>query len=120
ALDALWSLGLGEGQLARRDAVGPVGPQPEGALAAKPARSGDHVGHRLAGGDAPRPGVRRRLVVGEFLRQRAGALGADCVAGDAAVGLHRVEPFALAFDAFSDAVAFAARPGKVALGRDLE
>ncbi len=95
ALQALRPFGPRGGQLARGDPIGPVGELPQHARRIEPSDVVRHVGHRLAGRDAPRPGLDRGIEMAELLRNGTRRLVAELVAGVAAVGLREVEPLAL-------------------------
>ena len=95
ALLALRSGRLRLGQLARGDAVRPVGVERQRPLGVEPADIGGHLRHRLAGLDAPLPRLDRGGEGAELLRDRAGGPVAERVTAVAAVGLHDIEPLCL-------------------------
>ena len=120
ALDAVRTGRPGGRQLAGGDAIGPVGEQLQRARRAEPAEIRRHLQHRLAGLDAPLPGVGRRRELAERLRDRARRLVAELMTRVAAVGLDHVEPLGLALEGGRDAVAVGSGAGEVALVRHLE
>src|SRR5437868_5805084 len=95
ALDALRPRRLRGRELAGPDAIGPVRKELQGALGVEPADIGDHLGHGLAGLDAPLPGLKRRAELAKRWRNGPGRLGAEGVAAIAAVRLDDVDPLRL-------------------------
>ena len=95
ALQALRPLGPRGRQLARGDPIGPIGKLTEHPLSVEPADVVRHVGHGLAGSDAPRPGFDRGIEMAELLRNGTRRLVAELVAGVATVGLREIEPLTL-------------------------
>ena len=106
ALDSLRPLGLGERQLAARDAIGPVPEQVERVLGVQPRDVAGHEIHRAAGLKTLRPGFGRGFEIAEFLVDRAHSRGPERVAGLAGTGLHDIQPFALTLDFLQRELAF--------------
>jgi hypothetical protein len=95
ALRALRPGRLRLGQLARGDAVRPIGVERQRPLRVEPADIRRHLRHRLAGLDAPLPRLDRGREGAELLRDRAGGPVAERMTAVAAVRLHDVEPLRL-------------------------
>ena len=95
ALESLRTLRRGRRDLARRDAVGPVGEQRERARLSEIVDRREHLRSRLSRLHAslPRGGARLDLAVGR--RQLARPLAAELMARHARAGLDRSDPIAL-------------------------
>ena len=95
AFDTLRTLRLGEGQLALRDAIGPLAVVLVGRAAEVAGELHRHLLARLPGLDAPHPGLLRALELAERRLDRARRGLAELVAADAADVLHLLQPIDL-------------------------
>ena len=95
ALDALGSRWLRLRQFAGSDAVRPIAEEGQGAFRIDSVDSIQHRRHRLAGNNAPLPGVGRRFEFAQLSGNRPRRFVAQLMASITAVGFYDVEPLSL-------------------------
>ena len=95
ALHALWARRRGR-EFASGDARGPIAEHGEGALLAQASDAADHRTAGLSGLYAALPGLGWRIECAEGGGNFARRLGAELMAGPAAIGLDELEVFGLA------------------------